>query len=37
MKNFSLRLAPGADIWPVLRVTLRPAAGMPMTITRKSR
>jgi cytochrome P450 len=32
MKNFSLQLAPGHKVWPLLRVTLRPAGGLPMTI-----
>jgi cytochrome P450 len=32
IKNFSLRLAPGHKVWPLLRVTLRPAGGLPMII-----
>jgi cytochrome P450 len=32
VKNFSLQPAPGHDVWPLLRVTLRPAGGLPMTI-----
>ncbi|HUD89379.1 MAG TPA: cytochrome P450 [Xanthobacteraceae bacterium] len=35
IKNFSLRLAAGHDVWPLLRVTLRPAGGLPMTIRSK--
>ena len=32
MKNFDLQLEPGREVWPLLRVTLRPAGGLPMTI-----
>lgn len=32
IKNFSLQLAPGHKVWPLLRVTLRPAGGLPMII-----
>ncbi len=32
MNDFHLRLAPGHDVWPLLRVTLRPAGGLPMII-----
>jgi cytochrome P450 len=32
MKNFSLQLAPSHKVWPLLRVTLRPAGGLPMMI-----
>jgi cytochrome P450 len=35
MKNFAIALAPGADVWPVLRVTLRPANGLPLIIKTK--
>jgi cytochrome P450 len=35
MRNFDLHLASGADVWPLLRVTLRPANGLPMTVTCK--
>lgn len=35
IKNFRLELAPGEHVWPMLRITLRPEAGMPMVITRK--
>jgi cytochrome P450 len=36
IKDFSVQLAPGHDVWPLLRVTLRPAGGLPMTIRRKT-
>jgi len=36
VKNFSLQLAPGANVWPLLRVTLRPAGGLPMTVEAKA-
>jgi cytochrome P450 len=32
MNRFSLTLAPGHVVWPMLRVTLRPAGGLPMTV-----
>jgi cytochrome P450 len=32
MARFNLCLAPRHVVWPVLRVTLRPAGGLPMTI-----
>jgi cytochrome P450 len=35
MKNFDLQVAPGKKVWPMLRVTLRPEDGLPMTIKRK--
>ena len=35
MKNFDVQLAPGADVWPLLGVTLRPAGGLPLTIKTK--
>lgn len=35
MKHFELNLAAGHEVWPLLRVTLRPAGGLPMTITRR--
>jgi cytochrome P450 len=35
VKNFRLELAPGAAVWPLLRVTLRPDHGLPMVITRR--
>lgn len=33
LKNFDLQLAPGHKVWPLQRVTLRPAQGLPMLIT----
>mgnify|MGYP001247402629 CR=1 FL=1 len=35
VNNFRLQLAPGKRVWPLLRVTLRPDGGLPMTIARK--
>lgn len=35
MKNFDVKLAPDKQVWPLLRVTLRPADGLPMVITNK--
>ena len=32
VKNFALTPAPGHRVWPVLRVTLRPAGGLPMVV-----
>jgi len=32
VKNFSLQLTRGHTVWPLLRVTLRPAGGLPMVI-----
>jgi cytochrome P450 len=37
VKNFRLQLAPNAKVWPLLRVTLRPAGGLLMRITRNPR
>ena len=34
---FRLRLAPGADVQPVCRLTLRPGESLPMTITPRVR
>lgn len=34
-KNFDLRLAPDHQVWPRLRVTLRLAGGLPMTVISK--
>jgi len=31
-RNFDCQVVPGHAVWPQLRVTLRPAGGMPMTI-----
>ena len=33
MSRFDLAMAPGAKAWPVQRVTLRPAEGLPMQLT----
>jgi hypothetical protein len=35
VKHFSFQLSPGHDVWPVLRVTLRPASGLPMIVTKR--
>jgi cytochrome P450 len=35
MKHFALELTPGHAVWPLLRVTLRPAGGLPMTVVWK--
>jgi cytochrome P450 len=32
IKTFVMRLVPGHSVWPILRVTLRPAGGLPMTL-----
>ena len=32
IRSFSMRIAPGHSVWPLLRVTLRPAGGLPMNI-----
>ncbi|HEY2526512.1 MAG TPA: cytochrome P450, partial [Xanthobacteraceae bacterium] len=34
-KYFDLRLAPDQDVWPLLRVTLRPANGLRMKVISK--
>jgi cytochrome P450 len=36
LHRFTIELAPGAKVWPVLSVTLRPGAGLPMRITPKA-
>lgn len=37
MRHFNLAVAPGHAVWPLLRVTLRPEGGLPMTVrTRRS-
>lgn len=36
VKRFRFRLKPGHTVWPMLRVTLRPANGLPMIITERS-
>ena len=32
VRNFKMRLAPEARVWPLLRITLRPENGMPLQI-----
>ena len=32
LANFELELVPGERVWPTLRVTLRPAGGLPMRL-----
>jgi len=32
VRNFDFKLAPDKQVWPLLRVTLRPEGGMPLTI-----
>jgi cytochrome P450 len=36
MRNFDLKLAPDKQVWPLLRVTLRPADGLQMIIKSKA-
>jgi cytochrome P450 len=33
VKHFSFQLKPGDVVWPALRVTLRPASGLPMIVS----
>jgi cytochrome P450 len=35
MRYFTLELAPGHKVWPLHRVTLRPAGGLPMIVRRR--
>jgi cytochrome P450 len=35
VKNFDLRLAPGFEVQPLLRITLRPKGGLPMILRRR--
>jgi cytochrome P450 len=35
--HFRLELAPGHGVWPLLRVTLRPAGGLPMIVQSRRR
>jgi cytochrome P450 len=35
MQRFNLRPMPGHVVWPILRVTLRPADGLPMMVRRR--
>lgn len=37
MRYFDLQLAPNQEVWPLLRVTLRPADGLRMKVTSKRR
>lgn len=37
MRHFVLEVAPGHTVWPLLRVTLRPAGGLPMLVRRRPR
>ena len=34
-RRFEMRLLPGAEVWPLQRVTLRPANGLPMQLVRR--
>jgi cytochrome P450 len=36
VKNFDFKLAPNKNVWPLLRVTLRPDGGLPLTIKCKA-
>jgi hypothetical protein len=36
VKHFSFQLRPGHEVWPLLRVTLRPANGLPMIVTKRT-
>jgi cytochrome P450 len=36
VRRFDFRLKPGHAVWPTLRVTLRPANGLPMIIEKRS-
>ena len=35
LRNFTIGLAPGHEVWPVQKVTLRPRGGMPMIVRRR--
>ncbi|MGZ3287202.1 MAG: hypothetical protein ACXU87_04105, partial [Xanthobacteraceae bacterium] len=35
VKHFNFELRPGHAVWPSLRVTLRPANGLPMIIAKR--
>jgi cytochrome P450 len=35
VRNFTCELAPEYEAWPVLRITLRPAGGLPMKVERR--
>ena len=34
-RSFDLRLSPNADVWPLQRLTLRPANGLPMEVSQR--
>jgi len=36
LKHFSFQLRPGHPVWPTLRVSLRPANGLPMILSKRS-
>jgi len=36
VKHFRFQLKPGHAVWPALRVTLRPANGLPMIVSARS-
>ncbi len=36
MINFELTLAAGHEVWPLHRITLRPRAGLPMTVRKRN-
>lgn len=36
VREFEMQLAPAAQVWPVQKITLRPAYGLPMRITPRS-
>ena len=36
VSHFEMQLIPGAEVWPLQRITLRPAKGLPMAISRRS-
>ena len=36
VRRFRFELKPGHPVWPMLRVTLRPANGLPMTIRQRA-
>lgn len=33
LRHFNMRLLPNAEVWPLQRITLRPAHGLPMQLT----
>jgi cytochrome P450 len=33
LRNFRIAMAPGAEVWPLQRLTLRPRGGLPMVLT----